>query len=275
MNNLNFLKGHAFESGTVRPQAAIIRSKYKPIYGIFMVFAVSFVFIFSVLNYRAIYDQALYLTGSLPSIDSIDVDKEMATDINLYGEITDQVNALAQATPFESDSANNLKLRAIKENPTPVAGQKNLNQAPAAADIGIAGDYIYIPKLNVRAPIIVSKSADSGSMINDLKSGVAIYPGSAFPGQPGSTVIIGHSSSPGPGNKYGSVFALLNNLTNGDQIVIYFNAQKYTYSVNDKLIGSPQQLAEAQLSGELILGSCWPVGTNKGRILISSTLQSI
>lgn len=131
---------------------------------------------------------------------------------------------------------------------------------------------IYIPKINVKAPIVIGTSIDTNRLLKDLERGVLVYPGSALPGH-GSTVIVGHSSSNYPWNKYSNVFSLLSRLQTGDLIYINYAEQQYVYKVSDKKTGSVFSLANADMTGDLILSSCWPVGTDKGRILISATLQ--
>lgn len=131
---------------------------------------------------------------------------------------------------------------------------------------------IYIPKINIKAPIIIGSSTDSNKLLKDLERGVLVYPGSAMPGQ-GSTVIVGHSSSNSPWNKYSNVFSFLNLLQTGDLVYVNYADQHYVYEVNNKKTGSVFSLTNADITGDLILSSCWPVGTDRGRILISATLQ--
>ncbi len=99
-----------------------------------------------------------------------------------------------------------------------------------------------------------------------------LYKGSSVPGQGGMTVIIGHSSSDFPWTKYSAIFAGLNNLQTGDVIYINYAGRQYVYHVDAKTVGSVDQLASSKIQGDLILGSCWPVGTDKERILVSALL---
>jgi len=131
---------------------------------------------------------------------------------------------------------------------------------------------IYIPKINVKAPIIEGGSTNSNKLLKELESGVVMYPGSAQPGRVGSTVIVGHSSSNSPWNKYSNVFSLLNRLSSGDLVYINYGGSSYAYQVNNKKTGSVFSLANADIGGDLVLSSCWPVGSDKGRILVSATL---
>ncbi|OGN14827.1 MAG: hypothetical protein A3G02_02520 [Candidatus Yanofskybacteria bacterium RIFCSPLOWO2_12_FULL_44_13b] len=132
-------------------------------------------------------------------------------------------------------------------------------------------DELYIPKLGVKVPIIVGSSPDSRRILDELQRGVVLYPGSAAPGTNGTSVIIGHSSSTIP-NKFGRVFAGLGKLNNGDVVVLNHAGREYTYTVNTKMTGSVDNIAQAGVSGDLILGTCWPIGTDKERILVTASL---
>ena len=136
----------------------------------------------------------------------------------------------------------------------------------------IAGNYLYIPKLNIKSPIITSQTADSKSLLTLLNSGVIIYPGSAMPGNAGSTVVIGHSSSNISSSKYGKVFAGLNRLVGGDQVFVRYNNKDYIYAIVSKNTGSVKELSALGLNNDLILGTCWPIGTDKERIIVTADL---
>ena len=74
---------------------------------------------------------------------------------------------------------------------------------------------------------------NTSKILKDLENGVLMYPGSAMPGK-GGTVIVGHSSSNSPWNKYSNVFSLLNRLQVGDLIYISHNDKNYVYTVSNK-----------------------------------------
>jgi LPXTG-site transpeptidase (sortase) family protein len=128
---------------------------------------------------------------------------------------------------------------------------------------------LLIPKISIEAPILVPNSRSERDMLDVLKNGVALYPNSALPGKKGTTIISGHSS---PNlfsfGKYNTVFSLLNKLQYGDNIVIYYNQKKYDYKVIRKFTFAPnKEFSETEKNrSDLLLISCWPVGTNFKRI---------
>lgn len=135
-------------------------------------------------------------------------------------------------------------------------------------------DEIIISKIGIRAPIIVSQSADAKKILEDLKSGVSLYPGSAKPGSvSGKTVILGHSSEHiWQKGDYPTVFNLINKLEKGDEITIVFDGRTYVYRVEEKFVKTPRQIKKEVKKDGLYLMSCWPVGTDLKRIVVRAVL---
>lgn len=155
------------------------------------------------------------------------------------------------------------------------AGQPVLPIAQAAVHMPslpvVHDNRITISKIGITAPIIQVLSDDEKLILNALKGGVVLYPGSEYPGQ-GSTIIIGHSSSNPPWTKYSAIFSLLNKLAPNDLVNVSFEGKEYTYRVKATVKGSVQQIMNSDLGGDLILSSCWPVGTDQGRITVVADL---
>ena len=131
-------------------------------------------------------------------------------------------------------------------------------------------ESLSIPKLELSVPVVIVPSGDDNAILAALKNGVVQFPGSADPGQSGMTVIVGHSSSTAPWNKYSSVFSQLDKLQTNDLIYIDFNGQKYTYRVVAKRKGSAQEILDSGITGDLLLSTCWPVGTDTNRIAVAA-----
>lgn len=136
---------------------------------------------------------------------------------------------------------------------------------------------IHIPKINITAPIVIENNDDEKALLEALKKGVLLFPGSVSPGQNGNTVLLGHSSdfvwSEG---EYKSVFALLNKLEEGDLIKVYFNNEKFVYRVSGLNILSVEKINDAVSqksdNNTLFLSSCWPIGTDWNRIMVTAKL---
>jgi LPXTG-site transpeptidase (sortase) family protein len=72
------------------------------------------------------------------------------------------------------------------------------------------------------------------------------------------------------------VFALLDTLTDGDEIIVYYHQEQYTYRVTDRATVEPGDTTVLSKRDpnkkELSLMTCWPVGTALERYIIFATL---
>jgi LPXTG-site transpeptidase (sortase) family protein len=148
-----------------------------------------------------------------------------------------------------------------------LTGNKNINFEYSEKE-----NSLEIPKIGIEAPLIVDKNLDDNGVSKALDRGVVYYPGSVLPGEKGQTIILGHSAPPGwPKIKYDWVFTRLNELTEGDEIFVYFDNKKYTYSLKDKIFLErggeiPKGLTNSE--NVLVLISCWPPGKDIRRIAV-------
>lgn len=94
----------------------------------------------------------------------------------------------------------------------------------------------------------------------------------------GNAFIFGHSSNyPWVKSDYNDIFALLDNLETGDEIIVYYNQKKYTYLVTDRAVVKPGDVKTLESRDpnkkELSLMTCWPIGTTLERLIIFAELQ--
>jgi len=145
---------------------------------------------------------------------------------------------------------------------------------PQKEEIYNVPNSIIIPKININAPIIFTQTTNNKEILNELENGVVHYPNSALPGQIGSAILLGHSSAyPWYKGNYGAIFGLLNYLEENDEIIIFYQKYKYIYKViNKKVVNKNTELIAQSSRPQLILISCWPVGTAWQRILIEAEL---
>ena len=130
--------------------------------------------------------------------------------------------------------------------------------------------HISIPKINIK-----DAQVDIGSL--DLKKSLIQYPQTALPGQPGTTVIFGHSSLPQffSSKSYLTMFSSLYKLKIGDEIFINFDNIRYKYVVEEIYEVQPSDLSilEQRFDGRnLTLVTCSPPGTVLRRLVVKSSL---
>jgi sortase A len=100
--------------------------------------------------------------------------------------------------------------------------------------------------------------------MEELRKGVVRYPDTARPGEVGNVFIFGHSSNyPWVKSEYNDIFALLDTLKDGDDVVIFYGQKKFTYRITDRAIVKPgdMEVLESRdpTKKELALMTCWPI----------------
>ncbi|PIE85494.1 hypothetical protein CSA08_01625 [Candidatus Gracilibacteria bacterium] len=150
-------------------------------------------------------------------------------------------------------------------------------------DISPYENRIVIPKIGKNVPLIdIKRKIVSGKnelneiFMDELKNGVIRYPGSVKPGELGNTFIFGHSSNfPWVPGKYNEVFALLDKVKFGDEVIVYYGQEKYTYKIREKKVirpGNVGVLKNKKTKKEITIMTCWPVGTTLNRLIVVGDL---
>lgn len=131
---------------------------------------------------------------------------------------------------------------------------------------------VSIPKIGARAPLVLNVDPWSKESYEPaLEKGVAHAFGTGLPGEGKTVYLFAHSSSlPWEITRINTIFLRLNELENGDTIIINKDGKDYIYSVFDKKIVSARdtQYLTQQNGEELIIQTCWPIGTDWERLLV-------
>jgi LPXTG-site transpeptidase (sortase) family protein len=163
--------------------------------------------------------------------------------------------------------------------------QKDSPDSPIESEIPEIIEFEYsekensleIPKIEVSAPLIFVENSDEEKVYESLDKGLVHFPSSVLPGGKGQTIILGHSAPPNwPDIKYDNVFSRLNELEEGDEIFVYFEHQKYNYSVTNKFfLERGEEVPEYLTNSDnmLVLISCWPPGKDIRRIAVEAKLK--
>lgn len=154
----------------------------------------------------------------------------------------------------------------------------------ASFDVAPRENRIIIPKLGKNIPLIDTDHDENTNytqmhqvFMEELKKGVVRYPGTARPGETGNAFIFGHSSNyPWIASDYNDVFALLDTLKSGDEIIVYYNQKKFIYKVTDRAVVKPGDTKVLDRRDpnkkEISLMTCWPIGTTFERLIIFGEL---
>ena len=140
---------------------------------------------------------------------------------------------------------------------------------------------IVIPQIGAVAPVYTNVDPfNEEEFLRVLRHGVAQAKGSVLPGQAGNTYIFAHSTDAFYNvGRYNAVFYLIGKLEVGDNIYIYFQNHKYTYTVYDKKVVSPTSVGYLgtlkKNVNTLTLQTCYPPGTTLKRLIVLSELTII
>lgn len=133
---------------------------------------------------------------------------------------------------------------------------------------------ISIPKIEVNAPMMMNIDGNNQEeYLRSLQRGVAHLKGTEIPGQIGNVFVFGHSSylfyDPG---EYKTIFRKLDDLENGDEIIVRSDLYEYKYKIFDKKIINPDEVEVTKdvLNGKetITLMTCNPPGTTFKRLIV-------
>ena len=151
-------------------------------------------------------------------------------------------------------------------------GEKKQVIVPVDSQFGIV-----IPKIGANAKVYPNVDPGNPEEFKKvLQTGIAHAKGSVFPGFSGNVYLFAHSTDNWWNvGRYNAVFYLLKDLTKGDEIVVFFEHERFDYVVTQSFVVSPEEvslLTDAQKGGQqLILQTCWPPGTTWKRLIVVAT----
>lgn len=124
---------------------------------------------------------------------------------------------------------------------------------------------IIAPSIGLDAIVVELWGLDDA---DNLKRGPGHIPGTAYPGQPGNMVISGHRTT------YGAPFRRIEQLADGDEVVLLTAENRYVYIVYDQRIVMPTDLTVLEQAGEpkLTLTACHPWYSAAQRIVVIARL---
>ena len=207
---------------------------------------------------------------------------------SVAGEYTDSSNVNGQQN-INTQNEFNFVDSTVKTAPLTGAmlsnsGQNNLAESVLSANLNIDQNIpgrLEIPSIGVNVPLIWSK--DPKYFDTDLKSGVIHYPGTAMPGQVGTSYISGHSSNYSwAKGDYNRIFTKINDVPDNASFkitVVQKNGKDAIlhYAVTGRKEFLPTDPAQFANQGKSIvaLSTCWPINTTQKRLLLYGELTQI
>jgi LPXTG-site transpeptidase (sortase) family protein len=171
-------------------------------------------------------------------------------------------------------------VQTIRTAPTTGANLTTINDSQVNIDTSKPG-LLEIPDLKIKVPLIWSK--DPNNFDQDLQVGVVHYPGTAMPGEVGTTYIAGHSSNYAwAKGSYNKIFSTLGNMALNTSFKITVTQTNGKNAVFNYVVTKSQQYTatdEAQFQNTeksvVALSTCWPVGSTAKRLVVFGTLTQV
>lgn len=122
---------------------------------------------------------------------------------------------------------------------------------------------IEIPKINVNAAIL------EGIDDRALKYTVGHYPQTAQPGEIGNCVLLGHRNY-----VYGHFFRRIDELEEGDEVIIKKGTNTYTYVIYESFVVNPEEIWVLDKTSDAIITmiTCTPMITYTDRLIVRGKL---
>ena len=163
-------------------------------------------------------------------------------------------------TPPNSPGGSRPNIEEIPEHLQPVV--QSYGEIPIPTQGPQHAIRLQIPKINQDVPVV------EGDGWEQLKKGVGHYIRSANPGEAGNVVLSAHNDI------HGEIFRDLDQLEEGDLVILFSERQSYTYVVTDVLIVEPTQVEFLESTNEstTTLISCYPYLVDNKRIVVRANL---
>jgi sortase A len=175
-------------------------------------------------------------------------------------EAEDELDRLEDEFPSPEDLEAVAGARNLRER---VAGLADLFEDEVRTGQGIG--RIEIPAIDL--DIVIVEGTDTES----LQKGPGHYPKTAFPGQGKTIAIAGHRTT------YLAPFRRLNEVEEGDEIVLEMPYANFTYTYQKTRLVDPSQVGVVRNVGyeRLVLTACHPLYSAAQRIVVFAKLSEI
>lgn len=135
---------------------------------------------------------------------------------------------------------------------------------PPTEDITAAIGIMTIPKIDLK--VAIGEGVDNGT----LKYAVGHFQGTAMPGEKGNFCVAGHRSY-----TYSEYFNRLDELKEGDHIIVKTKKGEVTYKIYEKKVVEPTEVSvlNSTKDATITLVTCTPIRVATHRLIIKGKLQ--
>lgn len=138
------------------------------------------------------------------------------------------------------------------------------DEKPPSEDINAAIGIMKIPKIDLK--VAIGEGVDNKT----LKYAVGHFEGTAMPGEKGNFSVAGHRSY-----TYSEYFNRLDELKEGDDIIVETKKGEFTYKIYEKKVVEPTEVSvlDSTKDATITLVTCTPIRIATHRLIIKGKLQ--
>lgn len=138
------------------------------------------------------------------------------------------------------------------------------NVKPPSEDINAVIGIMKIPKIDLK--VAIGDGVDNKT----LKYAVGHFQGTAMPGEKGNFCVAGHRSY-----TYSEYFNRLDELKEGDDIIVQTKKGEFTYKIYEKKVVEPTEVSvlNSTEAATITLVTCTPIRVATHRLIIKGKLQ--
>ncbi|MFL0248398.1 class D sortase [Candidatus Clostridium stratigraminis] len=138
------------------------------------------------------------------------------------------------------------------------------SEKPPIDDISAAIGIMKIPKIDLK--VAIGEGIDNKT----LKYAVGHFTGTAMPGEKGNFSVAGHRSY-----TYSEYFNRLDELKDGDEIIVQTKKGEFTYKIYEKEVVEPTEVSvlNSTKDATITLVTCTPIRIATHRLIIKGKLE--
>lgn len=154
--------------------------------------------------------------------------------------------------------------KGINENKGGEAAEASPVIKPPSEDINGAIGIMKIPKIDLK--VAIGEGIDNET----LKYAVGHFDGTAMPGEKGNFAVAGHRSY-----TYSEYFNRLDELVEGDEIIVKTKKGEFTYKIYEKKVVEPTEVSvlDKTKDATITLVTCTPIRVATHRLIIKGKLE--
>jgi LPXTG-site transpeptidase (sortase) family protein len=154
----------------------------------------------------------------------------------------------------------------------------NVSSSPLSSSILKFDKKAFISEFTLSIPKLKIYDAKVKVDSEEFDSSLALFPGTALPGEEnGNAFVSGHSSILSNPKDYKSIFSALPRLEEGDEVLVNIAGVEYRFLVESKRVVEPSDLSVVsppQSGRYLTLMTCVPPGTRLKRLVVICKLAA-